>query len=167
MASGVSRDWKGYWQRHEASRFLIHLGRGILTRFASKLHPNLTIGLIWPYLDQVRHTDWRSWLNTVGSRIRALRMIKGYKASDLARLTSVSATAVANWEKNGSIPRPAVLERVANALGTTTEYLLTGTAAPTSGRRTVDDIVREAAAEIARVTGASPDRVRLTLEIKS
>ena len=94
-------------------------------------------------------------------------MIKGYKASDLARLTSVSATAVANWEKNGSIPRPAVLERVANALGTTTEYLLTGTAAPTSGRRTVDDIVREAAAEIARVTGASPDRVRLTLEIKS
>jgi transcriptional regulator with XRE-family HTH domain len=66
-------------------------------------------------------------------RVTALRQQNALTASDLAKLANVTPAAVWNWEKNGITPRPATVTTLANKLGVTPEFLLTGdTATPMS-----------------------------------
>jgi transcriptional regulator with XRE-family HTH domain len=60
---------------------------------------------------------------TIGDRILECRRSKGISAGLLARTIGVSNTAVWNWEKNRSIPRPATLIKAAAALGVGNGYL--------------------------------------------
>jgi transcriptional regulator with XRE-family HTH domain len=60
---------------------------------------------------------------TIGDRIMECRRSKGITQELLARTVGVSKTAVWNWEKNRSIPRPATLTKAAAALGVEDGYL--------------------------------------------
>ena len=62
----------------------------------------------------------------IGQRIRQTREKRSMSASDLARLTEVTPTAVWNWENNGIRPRPDTLATIAQVLGVTKDYLLAG-----------------------------------------
>ena len=105
-------------------------------------------------------------VETVGGRIKKLRMSKGMNASDLARRVSVSATAVANWEK-GSTPRGDVLVRTANVLGVSPEYLSTGKSGNATAGSSIDEIVERFKKEIAKTAGVASSKVTITLSIKS
>lgn len=64
--------------------------------------------------------------SSVGERIRTLRRERGWTQEDLARVTGVSRSAVAQWETDRSGQVRDNLSRVAEALGISVELLLHG-----------------------------------------
>jgi len=68
----------------------------------------------------------RMWKDVaVAKRIRALRCGRGWTQVRLAMNSGVSLESVKLWER-GRIPTAPLLARVAAALGTSTDYLITG-----------------------------------------
>ncbi|MCS6877302.1 MAG: helix-turn-helix transcriptional regulator [Geminicoccaceae bacterium] len=77
--------------------------------------------------------------SSFGQRLRWLRLAKGLKQAELARLIGRHPTAIGPYERDEYTPPPAVLERLARALDTSAEYLLFGrhpqrSTIPLSGR---------------------------------
>jgi transcriptional regulator with XRE-family HTH domain len=64
---------------------------------------------------------------TVGERIKDLRGQKKLTQTELAKLVGLSYIQVGRYETNKSNPSADVLQRVASALDTTTDYLMKGT----------------------------------------
>jgi transcriptional regulator with XRE-family HTH domain len=108
---------------------------------------------------------------TVSERIQEIREMRGLTASELARRVGVTPTAVWNWEKNSVTPRRPVLEAIANVLGVTPAFLLTGnnengnTKTETAG--SVASIVNDARAKLAEATGVPLERIRLDVHFTS
>jgi transcriptional regulator with XRE-family HTH domain len=84
--------------------------------------------------------------------------------SQLAKILKISSTAVWNWEQNGVTPRPAMLAKIAKALGVSETYLLTGGGGPATGR-TAAQIIQAAAEEIAALNGVPVARVHIEWRI--
>ena len=61
-----------------------------------------------------------------GARIQRTREARGMNASELARLTHVTPTAVWNWENKNRIPQTKTLASLATVLNVSKEWLLTG-----------------------------------------
>jgi transcriptional regulator with XRE-family HTH domain len=104
---------------------------------------------------------------TIGVRIREAREARGFSASDLARLTGVTSTAVWNWEHNGTRPRANALAAISRALGVTEAYILSGDAHAVGSNvpRNVDSILAAAASQIAEALGIGEDRIKLKFEV--
>jgi transcriptional regulator with XRE-family HTH domain len=62
----------------------------------------------------------------LGERISQLRLSAGLSTAELARRVGVQGVQMSNYERGGYKPRISVLGRIAVALGTTTDYLLSG-----------------------------------------
>ena len=62
----------------------------------------------------------------LGIRIAILRITKGWSQAELARRIGVSASAVGMYEQGRREPSLGLLVRLAQELGTTTDYLLMG-----------------------------------------
>ena len=75
-------------------------------------------------------SDTRPNPHGLGARIRAARRAHGFTQDQLARAVGVTRSAVAQWETDRAGQIGGNLTRVARALGTTTEYLLTGQELP-------------------------------------
>lgn len=103
---------------------------------------------------------------TIGNRIRSIREQKGISASQLARAARVTPTAVWNWETNGRRPHQDTLSLVAQILDVTSEFLLSGKAAPATGTATVAEIIEEARSKIAKTTGVAPASVKVVVELQ-
>jgi len=69
--------------------------------------------------------------HTVGTRIRALRRARGLTQDELATACEVSRSAVAQWETDRAGQLRGNISRIADALGTSVEYLLHGSTAQT------------------------------------
>jgi transcriptional regulator with XRE-family HTH domain len=65
-------------------------------------------------------------LAAVGKRVKALREQKGWKQSDLATAAGVAANTISGLERASRQTRWPQFERIAKALGTTTNALLHG-----------------------------------------
>lgn len=66
-------------------------------------------------------------MDTLGSRIKALREAKGITQKELGRLVGgYSRQAVGMWERDEREPDNGTLVKIANILGTTVSYLLLG-----------------------------------------
>ena len=65
-------------------------------------------------------------METLGSRLKELRKNKKITHQALADAVGVSKTSVIYWEKDENIPKHDSLNALAKALGTTTEYILSG-----------------------------------------
>jgi transcriptional regulator with XRE-family HTH domain len=76
--------------------------------------------------------------------------------------------AVSNW-KNGTMPRPDTLARIAQVLGVDQQFLLAGASEqPTKLRaRSVGQVIDDARREIAAMSGMPLDRVRIRVEYDS
>ncbi len=61
--------------------------------------------------------------NTISERILSLMREKGMRQKDLADLTNLTESAISRYLNGSRIPRGAILLGIANALGTTTDYL--------------------------------------------
>lgn len=64
---------------------------------------------------------------TTGEIIKELRIGKGYTQKQLADIISVSDRAVSKWERDYGCPDLSVICELCEALGTTVDYLLSGT----------------------------------------
>lgn len=65
-------------------------------------------------------------MDTIGGRIQGLRKQKKLTLYQLGKLVEVSGPAISQFEHNKFIPKSVVLQKLSEALGTTTQYLLTG-----------------------------------------
>jgi transcriptional regulator with XRE-family HTH domain len=63
---------------------------------------------------------------TVGTRIRALRLARGMTQDQLATACDVSRSAVAQWETDRAGQLRGNITRIADALATTVEHVLQG-----------------------------------------
>jgi len=63
-------------------------------------------------------------MTTLGERIRELRIEKGMSQTYLGKLIKVGKTTISNYETGYSSPDTETLSRLADALGTTSDYLL-------------------------------------------
>lgn len=65
-------------------------------------------------------------MNMTGKRIAALRHASRRTQQQLAFHLNVTGQAVSKWENGHSLPDTALLDELAQALGATIDYLLTG-----------------------------------------
>lgn len=59
-------------------------------------------------------------------RFEDLLKRKGLKVADLSRITGLKSTVFSEWKSGKSIPKTDKLIKIAKALNTTVEYLVTG-----------------------------------------
>lgn len=62
----------------------------------------------------------------IGTRICEKRVILGYTQEELSVKVGLSRGAAAQWEGGHALPKFQTLQRVAEVLGTTTEWLMAG-----------------------------------------
>ena len=65
-------------------------------------------------------------LNLVGTQIANLRKEKGLTQNDLGDRLGVSFQAVSKWERGETLPDTAILLDLANVLGTSVDFVLSG-----------------------------------------
>jgi transcriptional regulator with XRE-family HTH domain len=65
-------------------------------------------------------------MNTVGERIKSLRVQAGLTQSDLAARVGLTYVQIGRYEKRGAVPSADVLSKLADALHTTTDFLMHG-----------------------------------------
>ena len=63
----------------------------------------------------------------IGERIKELRVQKKLTQTDLAKLVKLTYIQIGRYEANKSNPSADVLQRLAHALDTTTDFLMKGT----------------------------------------
>lgn len=69
-------------------------------------------------------------METLGSRLKALRRQRNLTQQKIADALGVSKTSVIYWEKDENVPKHESLIALAKTLGTTTEWLLSGVGVP-------------------------------------
>lgn len=110
---------------------------------------------------------------TLGSRIRELREGRGLSRSDLARNSGVTFAAVYQWEERNREPRREVLNAVAEALGVSASYLVSGkdeepvkrTRKVEKGKTDMPELLRDAQERFASAMGLPSHRIRVTVEV--
>ena len=63
---------------------------------------------------------------TIYERFADLLGKKGLKAADISRATGLSSTVFSEWKKGKAQPKADKLQKIADALGVSMEFLLTG-----------------------------------------
>lgn len=63
---------------------------------------------------------------TISQRIFLILKEKGKKQKELSQYTGISEQTISDWKKKGSIPSAEKISGIADFLGVTTDYLLTG-----------------------------------------
>jgi transcriptional regulator with XRE-family HTH domain len=65
-------------------------------------------------------------MNDLGGRIMQLRKEKGLSQTDLANQVGVSYAQIGRYETKGTQPSADILKKLADALNTTSDYLMNG-----------------------------------------
>lgn len=96
----------------------------------------------------------------LGARLNRLRREAGLTLADVATTLGVSKPTVWAWEKGKARPLPERLDAIAAALGVPPELLVPG---PATGE--LDAVIAECRQRIAAASGASPQAVRIMIEL--
>lgn len=96
----------------------------------------------------------------LGTRINRLRREAGLTLADVAAALGVSKPTVWAWEKGKARPLPERLDAIADALGVAPEQL-----AAKNAPRDIETVITECRQRIAEACGASPDAVRIMIEV--
>ena len=103
---------------------------------------------------------------TIGSRISKYRKEKGMTQEELASQLGVSSQAVSKWENDLSCPDISLLPALCQALGVTSDELLTGKTnevrlVPPAERKSLDELTLRV-----YVNSADGDRVKVNLPMR-
>lgn len=114
---------------------------------------------------------------TMGDRLRRLRMASPHTMTELARLAGVTKPTLWKWETGKARPRHDALVRISDVLGVAEAELLYGRGpgyragagretppAPAEGKLAV--IVQQARHEIAEAAGVDPAQVAISIDFK-
>lgn len=110
-----------------------------------------------------------------GGRVRRLRQQHNLSQSRLAALSNVSKISVWKWECRGVVPHFRTVQTVANILGVSERFLLTGNGAegPSKvttasangdGQSSLDQILADCKARVAEQLGVNSDRVAIIVK---
>ena len=108
-------------------------------------------------------------MESIGKRICALRKAKGMKQEELAQRLDISGQAVSKWENGQTCPDVSLLPRLAEILGVTTDYLLTGEQEQTPPVRIVPEEERKDMKDLmlkVLVESKDGDKVRVNLPVQ-
>jgi len=95
-------------------------------------------------------------------RLKQCRTSKGLSQNDLAKLVEVHVTNISRYERGENKPTTQVLSKLANALDTTTDYLMSGS----SDELAQDSISdKELLSLFKRVNGLSADKKKTVKEL--
>ncbi len=94
-----------------------------------------------------------------GARLRRLRLKVGLGQIQLATALNVSAPAVSGWENDRTRPKHGRLDALGRLLGVSVSELLGDDVADFSS-----DMLAESRAQIARIVGTTPDKIRIVIE---
>ena len=101
-------------------------------------------------------------------RVLQLREERGLTQIQLGRRVGVSGTCVWNWETGNTFPRSAAMTKLADALGTSVDYLSIGNGASKSNndvdRRSLNVVIEEAREAVANAAGVPISKVRVVLD---
>jgi transcriptional regulator with XRE-family HTH domain len=104
----------------------------------------------------------------LGSKIKAGRKKIGMTGGELASALGVSRQAINNWEVGTIAPSAELLPEVCRLLGIDTdEAAQVVMPRPERPKVTIQDVLGEARSQIAQISGASCEAIRLKLEITS
>lgn len=98
-------------------------------------------------------------IESFGARLRRLRMARRISQSEIAGALGVSVPSISGWEKGRSQPKRSRVRALADILGVSTGELL-----GEEGGGYSTDRFAECRAQIARVAGTTPDKVRIVIE---
>lgn len=101
-------------------------------------------------------------MKTTGDRILELRKQKKYTREALAKICGISAKSIQNYENNDRVPIIENLKKIADALGTSVDYLVKGYEADLS----TEELTKEEMEEIKERTSALFAGGRLSEEAK-
>lgn len=107
---------------------------------------------------------------TFGNRLKDLRVGRGLTRSQLAKAVGVSFTAAINWEEKDREPRIDSLTSLAEVLGVSVRFLMTGKEGPhpeptpVGRKRTVNELLRQAQKDFAAAMDLPPHRVKVIVQ---
>lgn len=90
-------------------------------------------------------------MDTLGSRLKALRTDRGMTQEDLAKLLNVSRVSVVNWEQDTS--KPKKIYEIAKIFDVSPEFLA-------SGKKTAADVEADDSTKISRAERVMIERYR-------
>jgi transcriptional regulator with XRE-family HTH domain len=102
-------------------------------------------------------------IETLGARLARLRRMQGLSKTEVADRLGISITAICHWEQDRSRPKAARLQSLSQLFGVSTADLLSDDGI--AGRQNLADLVARTRAEIARVAGTNPSKVRIVIEM--
>jgi len=102
-------------------------------------------------------------VETLGTRLARLRRMRGLSKTDVADRLGISITAICHWEQDRSRPKAARLQALSQLFAVSTADLLSDDSV--SGRQSLADLITRTRAEIARVAGTNPSKVRIVIEM--
>ena len=95
-----------------------------------------------------------------GANLKRLRIAKGLSQADVATALDVSAPSISGWESGRARPKPDRMTALAALLDVSVSQLIVDIAA-----EPYDELIREGRERIARATGASPEKIRIYIEV--
>ncbi|HET6526062.1 helix-turn-helix domain-containing protein [Sphingopyxis sp.] len=99
-------------------------------------------------------------LDRFGANLKRLRIAKGLSQAAVAAALDVSAPSISGWESGRARPKPDRMTALAALLDVSVAQLIVDIAA-----EPYDQLMREGRERIARATGASPDKIRIYIEV--
>ena len=106
---------------------MLHLNKRIYINLFTSCGKNPLLLLLLCYFC-VDNFLFMSQKNKLGDRITSLRKAKNWSQSELAAKVGVSYAQIGRYETKGSQPPAAALKKIADALDTTVDFLVNGTA---------------------------------------
>ncbi|SHM96129.1 DNA-binding transcriptional regulator, XRE-family HTH domain [Anaerosporobacter mobilis DSM 15930] len=80
-----------------------------------------------------------------------LRDLKGLKDSDVARISGITKSTFSDWKNGRSNPKNEKLKKIADCLGTTVDYLMTGKEQDKNERELTPKDERDIAKDLERI----------------
>lgn len=105
-----------------------------------------------------------------GKRVAILRDERELTQVELGKKIGVTGTCVWNWEGGNTFPRSPALSKLAQALGTSVEYLSSGIVSVItsksngSAHRSLADVMMEAREVVANAAGVPVSKVRVVID---
>lgn len=97
-------------------------------------------------------------------RLKEMRTKKGYSKMELSKAAGVHHVQIGRYENKGAHPSTDVLAKIANALNTSTEYLLNGTK-DSLANNTLED--KELLNQFKMIESFSPEKKMIVKELIS
>lgn len=77
-------------------------------------------------------------MTTFGERLKQLRLTKKMSQSELAKIVGIHYTQIGRYEGKGAQPTAEVLSKLANALGVSADFLMSGSSNEQAGNSLKD-----------------------------